>query len=207
MRNPLIRLAAVAASALLATAAQAAAPPPKAEGIIRIGIVQPRVHLAGKDAAKDATKSAESVRTILADYLKGPSMEVVMLDARLPSQYAIEAQKADCNFILTSTLTHRRGSKGGGGDFLNKLSGVTPYVPNSAKVEMATAVLSTAQDFASTVKARDDMQLDVKLDALGNPDAVLQKTLKKKAKSDGEDLLTPLVEGAAEAVGATVSGH
>jgi hypothetical protein len=207
MRNALNLLALAAATLVLSAATQAAGLPEKAADAIRIGIVQPRVHLAGKDAAKDATKQAEAVRSILIDYLQGPTIEVVQLSARLPSQYAIEAQKADCNFILTTTLTHRRGSKGGGGDFLNKLSGVTPYVPNSAKVEMATAVLNTAQDFASTVKARDDMQLDLKLDALGNPDAVLNKTLKKKAKSDGEDLLTPLVEGAAEAVGATVAGH
>lgn len=194
-----------AAAALLALpVAHAAGLPEKAPDTMRVCLVQPRVHLAGADAAK----SADSVRNILMSYLQGPTMQVAELSSRLPSQYAIEAAKADCNFVLATTLTHRRGSSGKGAELLGKLNNATPYIPGAASARAATAsaVLQTAQDFASTVKARDDMQLEVKLNGLGDPNAVLQKTLKRKAKSDGEDLLTPLVEGAAEAVGEAIAG-
>ncbi len=202
MRTTLKIFAALAACALGAAHAQDI--PAKAEGVTRIGIVQPKVSMAGADSAQ----SAEAVRNILAGYLQGPTIEVALLGSRLPSQYLIEARQADCDFVLATTLTHRSGSEANTGrSVLGALSNYTPYVPGAdyAKTALATAVLQSAQDFAANVRARDDMQLDVKLDSVGGRQPLLEKSTKRKARSDGEDLLTPLAEGAAEAVGAAIA--
>lgn len=197
-----VLLAAIASLALNA-AAFAQGLPPKAAGVTRIGIVQPRVQMGGADTAQ----AAESVRNILASYLQGPTIEVALLGSRLPSQYQIEAKQADCDFILATKLTHRRGSDSKvGQQALGALSNYAPYIPGAdyAKTAIVTTVLQSAQDFAANVRARDDMELSVKLEAPGAKKAVLDKATKKKARSDGEDLLTPLVEGAADAVGAAI---
>jgi hypothetical protein len=48
------------------------------------------------------------------------------------------------------------------------------------------------------------MRLDYKLEAIAPGAPVLEKTQKMKAQEDGQDLITPLVESAAEAVGVAV---
>lgn len=205
MRNPLILLAAMGCCVSWSAASTAEGLPAKVAGTIRIGIVQPKVSMAGTDA----TQSAEAVRGILAQYLQGPTIEVALLGARLPSQYRIEARQAECDFVLATTLTHRSGSPAGTGrGVLGALSTYTPYVPgvDYAKTAIATAVLQSAQDFAANVRARDDMQLEVKLYAVHGDRLVIEKATKRKAKSDHEDLLTPLAEGAAEAVGDAIGG-
>ncbi len=178
--------------------------PAKQAGVIRIGIVKPKVQVG----AEDAPQAADAVRNILAEYLQGPTIEVALLSARLSSQYTVEAKQADCDFVLSSSLTHRRGSQGSGlGTTLGKLANYAPYVPggNYAQSAIVTGVLQSAADFASSVKAKDVMQLDIRLEAVGDDKPLLEKSAKGRAKSDGEDLLTPLVENAAEAVGGAVT--
>jgi hypothetical protein len=206
MRIPLKFLAALSCSLFLSAAAIAEGLPAKAAGVTRIGIVQPKVSMAGADSAQ----SSDAVRSILAQYLQGPTIEVALLGSRLPSQYLIEARQAECDFVLATTLTHRSGSQAGAGrNVLGALSNYTPYVPgvDYAKTAIATAVLQTAQDFASNIRARDDMHLEVKLHAVAGDRLVIEKSTKRKAKSDREDLLTPLAEGAAEAVGTAIGGR
>lgn len=205
MRNPLKLFTGLGCGLLLCAAAIAQELPAKAAGVTRIGIVQPKVSVAGMDPAQ----SAEAVRNVLAQFLQGPTIEVALLGSRLRSQYLIEARQADCDFVLATTLTHRSGSQGGAGrNLIGALSNYTPYVPGAdyAKTAIATAVLQTAQDFAANIRARDDMTLDVELHDVDNDRVVIDKSTKRKAKSDGEDLLTPLAEGAAESVGAAIDG-
>ena len=187
-----------------AACAQDAVLPARQAGVVRIGIVKPKVQVG----ADEAPQAADSVRNILAEYLQGPTIEVALLSARLPSQYTVEAQQADCDFVLSTSLVHRRGSQGSGlGTTLGKLAIYAPYVPggNYAQSAIVTGVLQTAADFAASVKAKDEMQLEYRLEAVGAEKPLLEKTAKGRAKSDGEDLLTPLVENAAEAVGAAVT--
>jgi len=198
MHRPLLILTAL----VFAVAAPAQeALPTKAPGVVRIGLVQPRVQMAGAES----TQAAETVRDVLAGYLQGPTIEVALLGARLPSQYTIEAKQAECDFVLATTLTHKPGKTGGGS---SALGGLANYIPHSggadyARTAIANVVLQSAQDFASMIRARDDMQIVVRLESLagGEPFA---ETHKRRAKADGEDLLTPLVESAAESVGAAL---
>jgi hypothetical protein len=187
-----------------AAQAQDAALPAKQAGVVRIGIVKPKV-LVGTN---DASQSGDSMRNILAEYLQGPTIEVALLSARLPSQYGVEARQAECDYILTTSLTHRRGSQGGGlGSTLGRLVGTSSYIPGMdyAKSAVVTGVLSTAADFAASVKAKDEMVLQYQLNAIDSTKPLLDKDAKRRAKADGEDLLTPLVESAADAVGTAIA--
>jgi hypothetical protein len=184
--------------------------PPKAPGVVRIGLVKPKVQMGSGDAAQ----SAEAVRGILADYLSGPTIEVALLNARLPSQFAEEARQADCDFTLTSALVHRRAGEGGSvlGKALGNFAGHGGYIPGSdaVKTVIVSGVMKTAADFASSIKAKDEMRLEFQLDSPGASKPLLKQSAKARAAADGEDLLTPLVEKAAEAVGAALSktgGH
>ena len=61
-----------------------------------------------------------------------------------------------------------------------------------------------AYNYAVTVKNKDEVTLGYRLES-GDGKVLLEKTDKRKAKSDGEDLLTPLVQQAAEAIAAVVA--
>jgi hypothetical protein len=45
------------------------------------------------------------------------------------------------------------------------------------------------------------------VEAVGEPETLLEKTEKAKAESDGQDLLAPLVENAAEAIVELIDGQ
>ena len=53
---------------------------------------------------------------------------------------------------------------------------------------------------SANVKSKDEITLDVKMNQPGNSAAVLAKQAKAKAKSNGEDIITPVVEQIAQAV-------
>jgi hypothetical protein len=188
-----------------AVAQEHAAVPPKPAGVVRIGIAKPRITM-GTDAVSNA---ADSVRLILAEYLQGPTIEVALLGARLPSQYAIEAAQADCDFVLTLSLAHERGGRMNPmlGRTLGNLAVHAPVPSGDVSSAIMTGAIYTAADFATSIRARDRMQLEYRLEVTGNPKPVLADKAKRRAKSDGEDLLTPLVEEAAEAVGAAVAAN
>ena len=71
----------------------------------------------------------------------------------------------------------------------------------------AVAVAQTAQEavselagFNGQIKSKDDVTVGYRLQAAGQDEPRLQQSLNAKAKSDGEDVLTPLLIKAAEAV-------
>jgi hypothetical protein len=63
--------------------------------------------------------AAVALRTLMAGYLTGPTIRNVLLDARLPSQALAEARSRDCAYLLTMTLTQKRG--GGGNKFFGRV--------------------------------------------------------------------------------------
>jgi hypothetical protein len=199
---------ALAILALVAGGREAAAQidgelPAKPPGIVRIGIVKPQLQMG----SEDSPDAAESVRLMVAEYLQGPTIEVALLGARLSSQYAIEAAQADCDFVLALSLTHQRGRMNEAlGRTLGNLASRTPIIPSSDVVSavVLSGVLSSVADFAANIRARDQLELGYELGAVGTGQPVLQDSIKRRAKSDGEDLLTPLVEAVAEAVGVAV---
>jgi hypothetical protein len=75
-------------------------------------------------------------------------------------------------------------------------------IAGQAAYGAAGAAATTA--YASTFQAKDELSLTYRLES---PDgkALVEGKEKRKAKADGEDMLTPMVEKAAGAVAAAVS--
>ena len=68
----------------------------------------------------------------------------------------------------------------------------------------AVAATQTASEVASSTKAKDEMRIEYRLSPVSGGTTLGPKTERAKAKVDGEDLLTPLVQKVAEAVAAAL---
>lgn len=185
--------------------AQAAEIGPKRAGVARICIVRPQVELGEQNAAD----AADSVRALLADYLKGPTIQVASLEARLPAQYALEAEQSDCDFIVAASLElERRRLNAAVGRALENFAWRAPRLSSSSTTSaIVSSVLYSAADFASLVKAKDEVALTFRLNAPGAAQPLVEDTVKRRAKADGEDLVTPAVESAAVAIAAAISAQ
>ncbi len=170
------------------------------------------VCLAPPTAQMVGGRNAETVAAVqqaFTEYLTGPTMGVVALKAKLPSQAREEAKRAGCGTVLFTTVKHQRGDPNG---LLGKVAGriesstwrVAATTRSAATKELAQAAAATAHDVAGSVKSKDQVTLEYRLESAAG--AVLAKgDDSEKADSDGDDILTPLIEKAAEAVAAAAS--
>lgn len=168
----------------------------------------PKVQMSSGDSAQ----VAEALRGNFASYLKGPSVEVVPLSARLPSQATQEASQSECDYVIYLSLAVK---KGGGGSMFGRAIGTiagsaATHIPVGGSVTTATArsaaiggVYTTAA-IVSSIKAKDEVTLEYKLDSVLTSKTVLSNSAKAKAKSDGEDILTSLIETSAQTIVSTV---
>jgi hypothetical protein len=201
MRRICLSFVALGLFAALAVAAQAEEAAPA--GSVRIGLVKPKVQMGSGDPAQ----ASETVRSLLSEYLSGPTMQITLLEARLPGQFEEEARRAGCDYILSTEVVHSRGA--GGGALGRALGNFGGYVP--AKDAVTSLVLSgavrTAADVASSVKAKDEMQLEFRLQQPGAAAPLVTKKMKCRAPSDCEDNNTPLLENVATEIGGAVANQ
>jgi len=173
---------------------------------IRVGLVTPKVQMP-----QAATDAADAVRSSLAADLTGSNIQLVPLDARLPEPIEAEAKEKDCGYVLYTSLTLKKGSSGGGGIFGRVIgaatSTATSGIPGGSvgasviRTETADAITTAISRAVTGIKARDELSLEYKLYATGVATTPrLAQTVKAKAKQDGEDILSPLVEKAATAL-------
>ena len=165
-------------------------------------------------AAGKSDEAVQAVRDVFVSFLNGPTLKVTPLTSRLASQAKEEARQGHCRYVLFVTLTHKKNS---GSSFLTRAAGDAAttaawHIPgggsagSAAARSAATSVASTAiAGVSNNVKAKDEMTLDYRLEAADRSAPLLTKSEKSKAKSDGEDLLTPLAERAASAIANTVT--
>lgn len=66
--------------------------------------------------------------------------------------------------------------------------------------QVSAAAVTTAAGMSGSIKAKDEMTLDMRAQAPGSESPALQKQFKAKAKSAGEDIITPLVEQVAQTI-------
>jgi uncharacterized membrane protein len=121
-----------------------------------------------------------------------------------------EAKLAGCRFLLFPAIKHERKS-GGSGIFGKVASGAVQQgawaVSGSAGSTVgrvvagaaAGAASSAVYDYASSSRNKDELTLTYRLES-GAGVVLIEKSDQRKAKSDGEDLLTPLIQRAAEAI-------
>ena len=155
--------------------------------------------------------AANALRDLFASYLTGPSLAAKPLTARLPSQALEEAKQASCRYVLFATMKLERSQGNGalgrivGGavqSSASEIRGTSVAASAAGRVAVnaaASAAAEAAHGLATNVRSKDELILDYHLDAIDGK-SLAKKTEKAKASSDGQDLLTPLVERAAEAV-------
>ena len=173
----------------------------------RICIAPPTAQVA----SGNSTDAANAVRDAFTAYLTGPTLTVTPLTARLASQAHEEAKQAGCPHVLYTALKHERKQ---GNNMLGRMAGsvaegaawelrgsASSAAGRVAASAAASAASTAARSFAGNVKSKDEITLDYRLET-GDGTIVVKNAGKAKAESDGQDLLTPLIERAAEAVAA-----
>jgi len=195
---------------------------PKKEGSIRIGVVAIKTQLKQDATGQDM---AEVIRTRWYSFLGGPTTEIIPLDARIPVQANLEAAKKECDYILYSAVSQKaKGSFLGGfikvavpvlanavpvgvpgGSGMAQSTGQT--ISNSVQEGAKDAAKNMATSAASKIKASDQVTLDYVFVKVNSTESPLTKSLKAKAKADGEDIISPLIEQAAtQILGVAIKG-
>jgi hypothetical protein len=200
--------AAAAALALLAGARVAAQDSPP---VTRICLAPATVEAS----SGTASSAMDAARESFTSFLTGPSLRAEALKARLASQVKEEAKQAGCPYLLLTTIKHVQKRSGGG--LLRKMAaGAAQQGAWEAGVASGStagriagqaaygAAGQAAHDYAVAVRNKDELTLGYRLET---PDGkvLIEKREKRKAQQDGEDLLSPLVQQASEAIVAAVA--
>jgi hypothetical protein len=133
-------------------------------------------------------------------YLASPSAEVIPIAALLPEQAEAEGRAKQCDLLVYSSMSQKK--QVGGGLFKNAKSmanmipmvGMVNGMGGMIAATTAATAASQAATLSSGIRAKSDVTLEYKISALGNATPLLSKTLNAKASTDGEDVITPLVE-------------
>jgi hypothetical protein len=172
-----------------------------------IGIVTPSVQGAGSNSAEFGVV----VRDLLASFLNGPSIQAMPLQARLKSQAMEEAKRQNCGHVVVASVTRKRGGESVLGKVMSRAGNTaTWYIPGGATAASAVTrgvAVATAQavaSFATSTKAKDELRLEYRVVSPEGKVEMASRTETLKASADGNDLLTPLVEKAAEAIAGAV---
>ena len=190
----------------MAANAPVTAQSPKRPGVLRIGVVQPKL-----DMGPAGANAPEALRVLLSQYLAGPSIEAVPLAALLPAQAAEEAQQKQCDYVLYTSLSQKK--TGGMGLFktAQSMAGMMPVLGMAGRAgaivgqAVAQTALNAASQVASGVKAKSEISFEYQLIVPGSTSALVANSDKTKAQSDGQDVITPMVERAATAITGALS--
>jgi hypothetical protein len=176
-----------------------------------------RICLAPASVEASAGSSAtliSAVRETFTTFLTGPSLEVKALTSRLTSQLREEAKLANCPYLLLTTVKHvhktgrsalrqmAAAAAAHSAASVGAASGSTAgrIVGNAA----AGAATEAAYGYATSVRNQDELTLSYRLESAGG-NVIVNKKEKRKARSDAEDLLTPVTEKASEAIAAAIT--
>ena len=171
---------------------------PKKAGMIRIGIVTVKPGAVAENM--NAGNLAGAVQTTLTEKLKAPNVEAVPIQATVLNQIEAEARQKECDFLVYTTVTHKKGGGGFGsvfGSTAAQVAGNTIGYGNTAAAIAANAATSAV---VADVKAKDEVTVDVRLEKPGAGYPAFSKQFKGKAKSAGEDIVTPPTTQAAQAL-------
>jgi hypothetical protein len=153
------------------------------------------------------------VRETFSGFLTGPRLSVAPLESRLASLARDEARTANCPFLLITTVKLSRRT---GGGLLGRMAGAAAQQTASSVTSglgsttgrivasAAAGAANAANSYANAVRTHDELALTSRLERMDGT-VVFEKTDRRKAQSDGEDLLTPIAEKHAEQIAAAVT--
>jgi hypothetical protein len=189
--------------AIVMSAQDKASPSPAAPCI---AIVMPSV-----DGVDDSTAVAMSVRSLFQSYLTGPSLRSIPLDAKLSSQANEEAIQKQCTKVLTVSLSRKSGGNGRSkvATAAQAAGTAAGYIPGGGIAEIAVAGAEVGAQaigsLASSTRAKDEMRIEYRVTTVDGAVVMSPKTDSRKARANGEDIVTPLVERAANAIAFAVT--
>jgi hypothetical protein len=182
-------------------------------GKIRIGVLP--VKTAGVGEGIDPAQFGAAIQNSLGEYLKTPEVEIVPIEAKLASAIEAELREKAIDYVVSATVAHKKGGGGFGGMFgtiapvlgqVAPMAGIGGSVAGQIAGTVATTAIMTAATMSQNVKAKDSVELNVSVQKAADKSTVLTKQFKGKAKSNGEDIITPLIEQSAQAIIDTATG-
>lgn len=177
----------------------------KQPGTVRIGLASVKTGSVGEGIS--AADLSAAVSNSLGEFLKGTKVEIVPLEARLASAQTEEARQKECDYVIYANVSHKKG--GGGGFGFGKVLaqtvaqtgiGHTGSVAGNLAGQIATTAIVSAGSMSDNVKKKDEITLDIKVLSTADNSAALAKQFKAKASSDGDDIISTVVEQAAQAI-------
>jgi hypothetical protein len=172
---------------------------PKRAGVIRLGVTA--VKTGNVTEGMNAAELATAIRNTLLQNLKSGNVEVVAIDAT-GAAIQTEAQQKDCDYVVFTNVSIKKGGGGFGSVFGSTAAkiGAGIVYPSSTAAVVAVNTATVAQN----IKAKDELTLDIRLERPGATTPKFAQQYKGKAKSAGEDIITPLVQQASTEIAATV---
>jgi hypothetical protein len=173
-----------------------------------------RICLAPATAQAALGNSADvigAVRETFTSFLTGPSVAVMPLESRLAGQAREEAKLSQCPYVLFPTVRHEHKSTGmlgriAAGAIQSGAWEAAGRAPSSTTRVLAGTASAGAASYSvySQIKSHDVLNLEYRLES-GDGRVLIEKKSQRNAGSDGEDLLTPLVQKATEDIMSTLS--
>jgi len=192
-----------ASSASSAAPATPAATPtqtlgPKKAGVIRVGIVTVKPGAVADNM--NAGNLAGAVQTTLTEKLKAPNVEAVPIQATVLNQIEAEARQKECDYLVYTTVTHKKGGGGFGSVFSSQAAQIAANTVGYGSATAGVAANAATSAVVADVKPKDELTVDVRLEKPGAGYPAFSKQFKGKAKSAGEDIVTPPTTQAAQAL-------
>ncbi|HEY0726495.1 MAG TPA: hypothetical protein VGD38_00395 [Pyrinomonadaceae bacterium] len=173
--------------------------PAKKAGVIRIGVVAAKADKTAE--GMNAANLATAVQATLQEKLKAPNVEAVPIQATVLNQIEAEARQKECDYIVYTTVSHKKGGGGFGSVFGSTAAQVAAAtVPYGGSTTAAIATNTAASVVVADIKAKDELTVDVRLEKPGAGYPAFSKQYKGKAKSAGEDIVTPPTTQAAQGI-------
>ena len=166
--------------------------------MIRIGVVTVKPGAVADNM--NAGNLASAVQATLMDKLKAPNVEAVPIQATVLNQIEAEARQKECDFLVYTTVTHKKGGGGFGSVFGSTAAQVAGNTIGYGSTAAAVAANAATSAVVADVKAKDELTVDVRLEKPGAGYPAFSKQFKGKAKSAGEDIVTPPTTQAAQAL-------
>ncbi|MEQ1642252.1 MAG: hypothetical protein ABL959_02270 [Pyrinomonadaceae bacterium] len=190
----------IKSAALSPVATPSSSTPATKPGTVRIGVA---VKTTSAGEGISANDLSAAVQNTLGQYLKGTKIEIVPLEAKLAAAQAGEAKEKECDYVILATASHKKGGGGGFGGFgkvFNSVVSQTGVVPVTGAGQVARTAVYTASSMSTNVRSKDEITLDIKVQSAADNSVAFAKQFKAKAKGDGDDIISAVIEQAAQAI-------
>ena len=170
---------------------------PKKAGTVRVGVIVKTGSVGEGLAAADLAKAVENT---FGQTVEGTKFEIIPIEAKLVSAQGAELKEKECDYAMLATVSHKKGG-GGFGSFGKMFSSVAPVMGYGGIAgQVAASAVITAASMSGSMKAKDEVTLDIALSNGTSSAPALTKQFKAKAKGDGDDIISIVIQQASQVI-------